>query len=153
MTEDPYVPLWQIERGFWTGDDRFYEANLTEDALLAFAAPVGLLCKSQAIESVRSSPRWKRVEIDDRHAIFISDCTVLLAYRAQGWHDDDGEPYTARVVSSYARRRGRWMLVFHQHTPERVAVPAQLPEAHAAPGGGERGGAIFREETGRPAPS
>jgi hypothetical protein len=115
---DPQSSLWQIERGVWTGDGAFLQTNLTDDALLAFAPPLGLLCKAQAVASIAELPRWQRVEIEDGHAIFMSDCTVLLVYRARGWRDDSGEPYTARIVSTYVRRRGRWMLVFHQHTPE-----------------------------------
>ena len=122
MTDDPYVPLWTIERGFWTGDASFYQANLTEDALIAFAPPHGLLAKAQAVASLGAIPRWQEVELEDCRAIFISDCVVLLAYRACGWSIDSSQPCAARVVSSYVKRRGRWMLVFQQHTPEGLAA-------------------------------
>jgi hypothetical protein len=118
MNTDPQSALWQIERDFWTGDCAFYEANLTDDALMAFDAPHGLLGKAQAVRTIQGTPRWQRVELEDCHAIFMCDSVVLLAYRARGWHAEDAEPYTARIVSSYVKRRGRWMLTFHQHTPE-----------------------------------
>jgi hypothetical protein len=147
MNDDPYVPLWSIERGFWSGDADFYRANLTEDALIAFAPPFGLLPKAQAVASLGDIPRWQQVELEDCRAIFISDCVVLLAYRACGCGCDDGEPHAARVVSSYVKRRGRWMLVFQQHTPE-----------GAAQGGEPALGALFASASGlagtaRPAPS
>jgi hypothetical protein len=145
MTDDPYVPLWKIERGFWSGDAAFYQANLTEDALIAFAPPVGLLPKARAVATVGELPRWDSVELEDRRAIFVSDCVVLLAYRACGM--GCGEPYAARVVSSYVKRRGRWMLVFQQHTPEgamREATEAAAMGALIASG---------LAETARPAPS
>jgi hypothetical protein len=125
MNLDPQSALWQIERDFWTTDDRaFYETNLTDDALMAFDAPHGLLGKAQAVQTIQGTPRWQRVELEDCHAIFVSDSVVLLAYRARGWHAEDAEPYTARIVSSYVKRRGRWMLTFHQHTPEALNVRA-----------------------------
>jgi hypothetical protein len=132
MINDPYVPLWTIERGFWSGDAAFYQANLTEDALIAFAPPVGLLPKARAVESVGELPRWQSVELEDCRAIFVSDCVVLLAYRACGLGCGDGEPHAARVVSSYVKRRGRWMLVFQQHTPEGAASDAASAAAMGA---------------------
>jgi hypothetical protein len=147
MIDDPYVPLWTIERGFWTGDAGFYQTNLTEDALIAFAPPHGLLPKAQAVASVAGLPRWDGVELEDCRAIFISDCVVLLAYRACGCSADDGQPRASRVVSSYVKRRGRWMLVFQQHTPERAM--RETTEAAAM-------GALIANglaETARPAPS
>lgn len=158
MHDDPYIPLWTIERGFWTGDAAFYQANLTEDALIAFAPPHGLRPKAHAVATLGEIPRWQDVELEDCRAIFVSDCVVLLTYRARGWCRDTGEPCAARVVSSYARRRGRWMLVFQQHTPEgplqREGTEAEaLVGAMLAAGGPAMNGLSGLAGTARPAPS
>ena len=142
MIDDPYVPLWNIERGFWCGDASFYQNNLTEDALIAFAPPIGLLPKARAVASLAALPRWEAVELEDCRALFVSDCVVLLAYRACGFGCEDHAPHAARVVSSYVKRRGRWMLVFQQHTPEGLgAAPMEALLATGLAG------------TARPAPS
>jgi ketosteroid isomerase-like protein len=152
MPDDPYVPLWTIERGFWTGDAAFYQNNMTEDALIAFAPPHGLLPKAQAVASVAELPRWQTVELEVCRAIFISDCVVLLAYRACGCTADDGQPCAARVVSSYVKRRGRWMLVFQQHTPE-GALQGDAAGTGALVGAMLASGVSGLAGTARPAPS
>ena len=98
------------------------------------------------MESVGDLPRWDGGELEDRRAIFVSDCVVLLAYRACGLGCGDREPRASRVVSSYVKRRGRWMLVFQQHTPEGAASEAEAAAMGALIANGLSG-------TARPTPS
>jgi catechol 2,3-dioxygenase-like lactoylglutathione lyase family enzyme len=61
--------LWQMEAQFWHGGADFYHANLTDDALMAFPEPAGVLDRRAAIDSISTAPRWTTVRFEQRHAM------------------------------------------------------------------------------------
>ncbi|NZA27774.1 nuclear transport factor 2 family protein [Luteimonas sp. SJ-92] len=108
--------LWSLERGFWTGDASFYDANLAEEAVMVFPAPAGIMDRAQTLEAIRSAPRWQRVEMAGQRLLQAGDGAVALAYRVRAERDgDDG--YAALCGSVYARTAQDWRLVMHQQTP------------------------------------
>ena len=75
--------LWELEEKFWKRSADFFEQNLRDDCLMLFQAPVGMLTKDEAIETVSAGPRWVEVAFDEPQLVRIADNAVILAYRVQ----------------------------------------------------------------------
>lgn len=107
--------LQRLEAQFWTEDAAFYRSHLAEDCLMVFPG-MGILNREQIIEGIAGGSRWEHVTIDDLQLAHPACDVAILAYR--GTAEREGERYTALVSSLYARREGRWKLIFHQQSPE-----------------------------------
>jgi hypothetical protein len=109
--------LLALEKKFWTGDSAFYEQNVDESCLIAFTRDmVGVMSNKDLAATVKSGNRWKNLEVDLKGLVTPSDNTAILSYEARATRES-GERYAALVSSGYAKRDGRWKLVFHQQTP------------------------------------
>src|SRR4029453_17452382 len=119
--------LVAIERRLWTNDAAFYEAHLTDDALLIFAE-TGAITRDVAVSGTGKSNaegrRWERVEFTDTRCIRIGPDAALLTYRVSArWaHEASGSSALAR--SLYVRHIGSWKLAFHQQTPREAVKSA-----------------------------
>jgi hypothetical protein len=110
--------LLALEKQFWTGDSAFYEQNVDESCLVAFNSDMaGVMSNSDLAATVKNGNRWKDIEIELRGLVKPSDDTAILSYQARATRDNS-ERYAALVSSGYAKRDGRWKLVFHQQTPQ-----------------------------------
>jgi hypothetical protein len=106
--------LLTLEKRFWTGDRAFYEQNVDEHCLVAFNREMaGVMSNKEIAATVKSANRWRNLEVELRGLVAPSDDTAILSYEAQATRDN-GERYAALVSSGYAKRGGRWKLVFHQ---------------------------------------
>ncbi|MDH5823977.1 nuclear transport factor 2 family protein [Luteimonas sp. RD2P54] len=108
--------FWSMERGFWTGDAAFYDAHLADDAVMVFPAPAGIMDRARTLETIRSAPRWRQVEMRERRLLPAGDGAVALAYRASA-DRGEGDPYEALCGSVYTRTQQGWRMVMHQQTP------------------------------------
>jgi len=108
--------LVDLERGFWTGDGDFYRGNLTDDAVMVFPDPVGVLDRRSIVESISAASRWNNVEIGAPACVRVADGAALLTYRATAGREGQ-PPYEALASSLYVERGGAWRLAFHQQTP------------------------------------
>ncbi len=109
--------LLEIEEQLWKGDADFYVRTLTEDALMAFPAPAGLLDKAQIVQSIATSQRWKEVTFHARHFVQPTANVAILAYRVSARREGQEARYAALASSVYVERNGSWELAFHQQTP------------------------------------
>jgi hypothetical protein len=108
--------LLSREEGFWRGDAEFYRQNLSDDSLLVFAEPIGVLTKGEAVESIDGSARWSDLNLQDARVLRLGPHAVMLTYKADA-RRDDGSSYSALVSSGYVHTNGGWQLAFHQQTP------------------------------------
>jgi hypothetical protein len=109
--------LFAMEEQFWKGDADFYVHALTEDALMVFPAPAGLLDKSQIVRSIATSQRWKEVSFQARHLVQPAPSVALLTYRVSARREGQEARYVALASSLYVERADAWELAFHQQTP------------------------------------
>jgi Domain of unknown function (DUF4440) len=116
MTRMSEETLWSLEQKFWTGDAALYESRLAPTALMVLPDPAGILDREQAIESIRTAPRWAAVEFDDRREIRPAAQVVVLAYIARARRARDQTDYHARCSSTYVDDQGRWLLALHHQT-------------------------------------
>ena len=110
--------LWELERQFWlrAGDVDFYGRSLTDDAVMVFPAPFGVIDRTAILDAIASSTGWASVSIDERRLVTLNESSVALAYRATGVRA--GQPdYATYAASVYVRRDGDWKLALHQQTP------------------------------------
>ncbi len=105
-----------LEEQFWTGGAALYRERLSDDALLVFAAPVGVLSKADAARSVAESARWEEVHLGDVRFVHLNGEALIVTYTASARRAGDPSPYSAQASSAYVYRDGQWALAFHQQT-------------------------------------
>ena len=115
MDETPGI--WSMEQEFWGAGVDFYRDHLAPDAKMLFPEPVGMLNRDEVIRSIDESPRWTRVEMEERSRVSLHPEVELLAYRARAWREGDTEVYQAWIVSVYRALEDSWLLVYHQQVP------------------------------------
>ena len=117
MTDDE---AWEAEERFWTEGPEFYRERLSEDCLLVFAAPTGILQGTGFVDDMKGEPLWVSVSFSERAIARPSSDVVTLAYMAEGEKHEGEEAvlYRAHCSSSYVRDGERWLLFQHQQTPE-----------------------------------
>ncbi len=108
--------LIDLERRFWHGDATFYDATLTEDAVMVFPPPTGVLDRAAVIDSLGAADRWRSVDFRDDRLVGLGEDAVQLVYRAEAVRRADGSEYAALVTSTYVREDD-WRLASHQQTP------------------------------------
>jgi hypothetical protein len=109
--------ILELERRLWNADEEFYRETLSENAVMVFPEPTGILERSAVLESLGGADRWDRVEFDDERLLDVEDDTVQLLYRAVAERSEDGSEYTAFITTTYVEANGSWRLVSHQQTP------------------------------------
>ena len=109
--------LLELERQLWNADEEFYRERLSEDAVMVFPEPTGILERSGVLESVDGTDRWGRIEFDDERLIEVDDNVFQLIYRALAERNEDGSEYIALITTTYVEASGSWRLVSHQQTP------------------------------------
>lgn len=110
--------LLSLEEQFWKGDRAFYENNLTGEALMVFADPVGVLAREATIASIGEGARWADVQFDDVRALSLTPDVAIITYRATARRHGDSSEYHARATSVYLQRDGTWELALHQQTAQ-----------------------------------
>jgi hypothetical protein len=109
--------LLALERQFWTGDSVFYEQNVDSSCLIAFNRDMaGVMSNKEIAATVKDGARWQDLKIEIKGLVAPTGDTAILSYEA-GAKRANGERYAALVSSGYAKRDGRWKMVFHQQAP------------------------------------
>jgi hypothetical protein len=110
------VQLFELEKGFWTEGEGYYDSHLAEDAVMVFSSPVGLLDREAVVASLRGVPRWAEVSFTEQHLLRLAPDVAALIYHAEA-RREDAEPYRAHCSSVYVVRNRTWQLAMHQQTP------------------------------------
>jgi hypothetical protein len=108
--------LLKLEEQFWKGDADFYRRCVTDDGLMVFPEPVGVLTKGQTVRAIEESPRWTTVHFEAPRVVELESKSVLLVYKAVAKRTG-GAPYATLASSAYVEVDGEWLLTFHQQTP------------------------------------
>jgi hypothetical protein len=109
--------LIQIERQLWNADEDFYRDTLSEDAVMVFPEPTGILDRSAVLESLGGADRWRSIVFDEERLVEVNDDVVQLVYRAVAERSEDGSEYTALITTTYVKSNGSWRVLTHQQTP------------------------------------
>ena len=118
MSDDLNAELLALEHRFWEAstDADFYREHLADEVLLVFPYGVGAMDKEMTVYTINaSSEGWISHEFEEVQVVPIGDDAAVITYKGIGERPDD-EPFKAYVSSTYLRRDGRWLLIFHQQT-------------------------------------
>lgn len=114
--EEKKKELLALEEEFWKGDSVFYQQKLTEDCLMVFPDPVGVLSRKEIITSIAQSQRWSEIVFDKVRVISLSEEAIILTYFASAVRED-GSSYKTYATSIYQNINDTFLLAFHQQTP------------------------------------
>ncbi|MEW6632848.1 MAG: hypothetical protein AB1440_18415 [Pseudomonadota bacterium] len=112
--------LLDIERGFWTGDSAFYEANADTECLVAFPGMAQAMTNAELAGTASKPNRWRDLEIDLKGMVEPGSDIVMLTYEARATREN-GERYAALVSTGYVHRVNGWKMMFHAQTPIEAA--------------------------------
>ncbi len=93
----------------------YYERHLTVTAIMAF--PSGVMTRSEALTAMRSAPPWSSFEILGPRVVELTPDSAVLVYQAVAQRAGQ-PPYQALISSVYVRQDDRWLLAFHQQSPQ-----------------------------------
>lgn len=111
--------LLELEKRFWEGDADFYRQNLTDDSLMVFAEPVGILEKDVTVESIAGAVRWRDIRFSDVRVLSPTADVSILVYKAVARREAEETDYSTMASSVYVRQGGKWQMVLHQQSPTR----------------------------------
>ena len=118
MTDDLTTELLALEHGFWEAatDTDFHREHVADEAVMVFPYGVGAMDKEMVVYTINANTAvWLSHEFEDVQVVPIGDEAAVITYKAIGERADD-EPFKAFISSTYVRRDGRWLLLFHQQT-------------------------------------
>ena len=119
--------IWNFERELWVGGPEAYERQVADDVVMALPDAPFLYDRQAAIEAVKDTPRWDRVDFEDRRVERHQEGLIVIAYRAKA-RREGGEAYSALCTSTLLRREHEdWAVIQHQQTP--LGVEVADPEA------------------------
>ena len=110
--------LFELERQFWSevADTDFYLEHTTENVVMVFPAPYGIMERDATLAAVAAATRWEACDFTDMHFVDLTEKSAVIAYRADA-RRRDGSTYSTFAASSYVKRAGSWKLAVHQQTP------------------------------------
>ncbi|RWB70148.1 MAG: hypothetical protein EOQ50_25335 [Mesorhizobium sp.] len=108
--------LLDIEKGFWTGDSAYYEANADVECLVAFPQMAKAMTNSELAATASKPNRWRDLDIKLKGMVEPGSDIVMLTYEARATREN-GESYAALVSTGYVHRADGWKMMFHAQTP------------------------------------
>ncbi|TGQ08836.1 MULTISPECIES: hypothetical protein [unclassified Mesorhizobium] len=108
--------LLDIEKGFWTGDSAYYEANADVECLVAFPQLAKAMTNAELAGTASKSNRWRNLDIKLKGMVEPGSDIVMLTYEARATREN-GESYAALVSTGYVHRADGWKMMFHAQTP------------------------------------
>ena len=88
--------LLALERAFWSeiADTDFYRAHITDNAVMVFPAPYGIMEYDAILEAVEGATRWEECTFSDFQLVELTDDSAVVAYRADA-RRPNGPTYAA----------------------------------------------------------
>ncbi|GAA2822956.1 hypothetical protein EDC40_105300 [Aminobacter aminovorans] len=108
--------LLELEREFWTGDQKFFAENADRECLVAFPEMSGVMSNAELAATATKPHRWRNLEMKVQGIVEPGSDIVMLTYEAKAIRDN-GEPYQALVSTGYVHRLQGWKMMFHAQTP------------------------------------
>ncbi|TPJ49101.1 hypothetical protein [Mesorhizobium sp. B2-7-1] len=116
--------LLDIEKGFWSGDSAYYEANVDVECLVAFPQMAQAMTNAALAKTASTPNKWRDLDIKLKGMVEPGSDIVMLTYEARATREN-GEPYAALVSTGYVHRADGWKMMFHSQTPIEAASQAQ----------------------------
>ncbi|MDX8529938.1 hypothetical protein RFM41_11355 [Mesorhizobium sp. VK25A] len=116
--------LLKLEKGFWTGDSAYYEANADMECLVAFPGMAKAMTNAELAKTASKPNRWRDLDIKLKGMVEPGSDIVMLTYEARATREN-GEPYAALVSTGYVHRADGWKMMFHSQTPIEAARQTQ----------------------------
>ena len=66
--------VWLFERNLWIRDPALYEQAIDPECLMVLPAPPYVVTGGQAIEAVKATPRWSKVDFAEQRVARPQDC-------------------------------------------------------------------------------
>jgi hypothetical protein len=108
--------LLDIEKGFWSGDSAYYEANADVECLVAFPQLAKAMTNAELAGTASKPNRWRDLDIKLKGMVEPGSDIVMLTYEARATREN-GESYAALVSTGYVHRADGWKMMFHAQTP------------------------------------
>jgi hypothetical protein len=109
--------VWAFERDLWIGDPALYEKAIDDECLMVLPAPPFVVTGEQAIEAVKSTPRWTEVDFSNQNVSRPQEGLVVAAYFVRV-SKPGGESFEAHCTTTYRRLAHEdWRVVQHQQSP------------------------------------
>ncbi|CDX62478.1 conserved hypothetical protein [Mesorhizobium plurifarium] len=108
--------LLELEKGFWTGDSAYYQANVDVECLVAFPQMAQAMTNAELAATASKPNRWRDLDIKLKGMVEPGSDIVMLTYQARATREN-GEPYAALVSTGYVHRADGWKMMFHAQTP------------------------------------
>jgi hypothetical protein len=109
--------VWAFERDLWIGDPALYERAIDEACLMVLPAPPFVVTGAEAVEAVKSTPRWTEVNFAEQRISRPQEGLLVAAYNVHV-SKPDGENFEAHCTTTYRRLdHEAWRVVQHQQTP------------------------------------
>lgn len=114
--------VWAFEESLWTATPEHYQESIDEAYVLVVPTHPHVLTGQQAIDAVKSTPRWSKVAFSDQHVSRPQEGLICVAYKVEA-SNEGGPAYTAYCTSVYRRLdHDDWKVVQHQQTPPLTSV-------------------------------
>lgn len=94
------------------------ESMLAED-YLQIRSDGSVVGRQEVLDSYKSGKRYWEIAESDEYKINVLGNSAILIGRWRGKGENDGESfdYTARFMSVYVKRSGKWLIAADQSTP------------------------------------
>lgn len=112
LEEESWKALSSPEEG---AAQRFYDALLADDAVMAFPGGMLISGKANILGSFGAQP-WKSFRFEEQQVLMLSESAGIVVYKVTAQREGN-DPYTALISSAYARHDEHWKLALHQQTP------------------------------------
>ena len=113
--------VWAFERDLWIGDAALYEKAIDDECLMVLPAPPFIATGAQAIEAVKSTPRWTEVNFSDQRISRPQEGLLVAAYAVRVSKAE--ESFEAHCTTTYRRlAHEECRVVQHQQTPAQNAA-------------------------------
>jgi len=74
--------LLELEKGFWTGDAAYYEANVDTECLVAFPKMAQAMDNADLAKTATKPNRWRNLKMDLKGIIEPGSDIIMLTYEA-----------------------------------------------------------------------
>jgi hypothetical protein len=98
------------------GDLKFFERNLTDEAMLIFPGERNTYTKQQCVAAMAGHPAYVKYDLTDPRIVHIGGSTAVLTHHATVMHEQNERPRSVMVSTVLVHQDGAWRMALHQWT-------------------------------------